>query len=152
MRSIRHGVGVAWVVVPPLVLVHDRIGWIYGTRGKSMAPVLNPQDTWYDRYVSDVVLVLRESSGMCELARGDVVMAVEPQTGCRIVKRLYAEDGQWVPRDGRYVQVSRGHIWLQGDCEEHSVDSRTFGPVPRGLVQGKVIMRLFPWWRPTWIE
>ena len=49
------------LVVPPLVLVHDRIGWIYGTRGKSMAPVLNPQDTWYDRYVSDVVLVLRES-------------------------------------------------------------------------------------------
>lgn len=35
-----------------------------------------------------------------------------------------------------------GHVWIQGDNVYASYDSRHFGPVPYGLVQGKVFLRV----------
>ena len=41
-------------------------------------------------------------------------------------------------RTGRrdYVQVPRGHLWVEGDNEHNSNDSNHFGPVASGLVDG----------------
>lgn len=47
-------------------------------------------------------------------------------------------------QDRRYVKVPKGHVWLQGDNHRHSTDSRKYGPLPMGLIKGKVVWRLYP--------
>lgn len=42
------------------------------------------------------------------------------------------------------VVISRGHVWIEGDNASNSADSRHYGPIPRGLVLSKVVLRLFP--------
>lgn len=42
----------------------------------------------------------------------------------------------------RRFQIPEGHVWLQGDNTKNSHDSRNYGPVPLGLLYGKVKARL----------
>ncbi|PWN54100.1 LexA/Signal peptidase [Violaceomyces palustris] len=49
-----------------------------------------------------------------------------------------------------YVTIPPGHVWLTGDNLSNSTDSRHYGPVPMGMVRGKVIARLFP--NPLWLD
>lgn len=39
-------------------------------------------------------------------------------------------------------QVPKRHVWIQGDNIYASRDSRHFGPVPYGLIEGKVFFRV----------
>lgn len=39
------------------------------------------------------------------------------------------------------VVVPSDHVWLQGDNPSDSRDSRSFGPVPRSHVLGRVVCR-----------
>lgn len=41
-----------------------------------------------------------------------------------------------------FLQIPRGHLWLVGDNPENSTDSRSYGPVPVGLVRGKVCYKV----------
>jgi signal peptidase I len=57
-----------------------------------------------------------------------------------------AGDGGWMGSGRiRMVKVPRGHCWLAGDNQGFSRDSRHYGPVPLGLVTGKVVWRVWPW-------
>lgn len=38
-----------------------------------------------------------------------------------------------------HVDIPKGHIWILGDNTSRSFDSRHFGPLPSGLIHGKVI-------------
>ena len=38
--------------------------------------------------------------------------------------------------------MPKGHVWVQGDNIYASRDSRDFGPVPYGLIYGKVFWRV----------
>ncbi len=62
-------------------------------------------------------------------SEGDVVVLRHPEEGRALVKRI-AE----VRSDGYIVM---------GDNEEYSVDSRHFGPVPRRLIVGRVLFRVY---------
>ena len=42
------------------------------------------------------------------------------------------------------VVIPAGHCWVEGDNYETSVDSRTYGPIPIGLIFGKVTRVIFP--------
>lgn len=42
------------------------------------------------------------------------------------------------------IIVPRGHIWIEGDNTENSSDSRSFGPIPQGLIRSRAICRLWP--------
>lgn len=48
-----------------------------------------------------------------------------------------------------YITVPKGHVWLVGDNLGNSLDSRHYGPIPLGLVKGKVVARIFPSF--TWL-
>ncbi|CAN9351994.1 unnamed protein product [Alternaria alternata] len=56
---------------------------------------------------------------------------------------IAARDG---PEVGKVV-VPYGHVWLEGDNWRKSLDSNDFGPVSKGLIQGKAIRVWRDWWR-----
>jgi signal peptidase I len=47
------------------------------------------------------------------------------------------------------VVVPEGHVYVLGDNRNHSSDSRQIGPVPLENIQGRVILRLFPFTKIT---
>lgn len=82
--------------------------------------------------------------------RGDVVMLRSPTDPHRLlVKRLIATEGDWlsVPSNAgsKIVKIPQGRCWIEGDNSDHSEDSRSaFGPVPLGLIEGRVMAILWP--------
>lgn len=40
------------------------------------------------------------------------------------------------------LQIPKGHLWLLGDNADDSTDSRDYGPVPYGLVRGRVCFKV----------
>jgi signal peptidase I len=47
----------------------------------------------------------------------------------------------------RTITVPEGHVWLEGDAPEFSVDSRHTGPVPIDWIRGRLMLRLWPLFR-----
>ena len=122
--------------------------WVYFVEGRSMAPTLNPQESLLDRCFRDVVLVHRNA----ELRKGDVVLLRDPQSNELIVKRLIAQEREVVAGPQGACFVPEGHCWVEGDNLRLSVDSRAFGPVPGGLLEGLVLSIVWPFWRARWLE
>ncbi|KAK9132555.1 hypothetical protein Scep_012083 [Stephania cephalantha] len=113
--------------------------------GPSMFPTLNP--------TGDVVLAERVSTWLGIVGRGDVVLVRAPDNPRKIVtKRIIGMEGDRVTflvdpaRSERCatIVVPKGHLWIQGDNIYASKDSRHFGAVPYGLLQGKVLCRIWP--------
>lgn len=44
----------------------------------------------------------------------------------------------------KVVHVPLGHVWIEGDNYENSADSRLYGPIPIGLIQSRVLGRIWP--------
>ena len=85
------------------------------------------------------------------LARGDLITLESPLTRGRLVcKRLIGLPGDFVCIDptGQYadasehVRIPKGHVWVCGDNLTASRDSRVYGPVPIGLVKGRIVARV----------
>ncbi|KAE8679067.1 mitochondrial inner membrane protease subunit 1-like isoform X2 [Hibiscus syriacus] len=92
--------------------------------GPSMLPTLS--------ITGDVVLVERLSHRLGKLGSGDLVRVRSPlDPNKTLTKRVVAMEGDKVPK---------GHVWIQGDNLYVSRDSRHFGPLPYGLIEGKVFM------------
>jgi inner membrane protease subunit 2 len=43
-----------------------------------------------------------------------------------------------------FVQVPKGHCWVEGDNAEVSLDSKSFGPIPLALLKGRVTNVIWP--------
>ncbi|CAK7351737.1 unnamed protein product [Dovyalis caffra] len=113
--------------------------------GPSMLPTLNLS--------GDVLLVEHVSHRLEKVGPGDLVLVRSPLDPSKILsKRVVGMEGDqitFLPEPSvtdtcRTILVPRGHIWIQGDNMYASCDSRHFGPVPYGLVQGKVFFRVWP--------
>ncbi len=89
----------------------------YRVEGDSMTPSLMP---------GDQVLI----DGNAEIAAGDIVVARHPfKKNLEMIKRVSEIDA-----DEKYFLIS--------DNPAGSSDSRSFGPVPRGGIIGKVVSHL----------
>jgi inner membrane protease subunit 2 len=44
------------------------------------------------------------------------------------------------------VVVPYGHVWIEGDNWRKSLDSNDFGPISKGLIQGKAVRVWRDWW------
>ncbi len=85
------------------------------------------------------------------LRRGDLVTYISPiDPTRRVCKRVTGLPGDIICVDptGEYapstehVVVPRNHIWVTGDNLAWSRDSRMYGPVPLGLVKGRLYARV----------
>ncbi|ESR55550.1 hypothetical protein CICLE_v10022477mg [Citrus x clementina] len=111
--------------------------------GPSMLPTLN--------LTGDVILAEYVSHRVGRVGPGDIVFVRSPVDPNKIVtKRIVGVEGDRVtyfkPRNGdtcHTVVVPKGHVWIQGDNLYASRDSRQFGPVPYGLIEGKAFFRYF---------
>ncbi|XP_064482421.1 mitochondrial inner membrane protease subunit 1-like [Ornithodoros turicata] len=102
--------------------------------GASMEPTIKTRDIVLTEHVS---IALRNIQ-----SRGDIVVAKSPSNPLQFVcKRIKAVPGD-IQTSGQVVPI--GHVWLQGDNEGNSTDSRTYGPVPMGLLRGRAMCRVWP--------
>jgi signal peptidase I len=132
----------------------------FGVPTASMAPTVRP---------GDHVIVDKLAYRFGDPRRGDLIVFHAPGSGELMLKRVVAlggdrvaiEDGvvkiDWravrepfVDRrlvDSVYfgpVRVSAGAVFVMGDRRSDSLDSRTFGAVPRGRIVGRVDLRIWP--------
>ena len=105
--------------------------------GPSMEPTLNAN--------SDLVLLDRVSPRLGRIATGDIVVADSPtRPGETVCKRVAAVAGERIPGSFFADVVPPGCVWLLGDNRRNSTDSRIYGPVPTGIVKGRVVLRVWP--------
>lgn len=154
-RSARLAWGVAGAI-PVVMVVRDCLAdWVYCS-GVSMQPTLNPYPDeatlrryYFSRSWRDVVLVEKVSARSGRFTRGSVVLLRSAEAPERfLMKRLIGISGDWVVnREGEYVHVPKGHCWVEGDNQEHSIDSNKFGAVPLALIVGVAALVCWPPWR-----
>ncbi|XP_048331981.1 mitochondrial ATP-independent inner membrane protease subunit 1a-like isoform X2 [Ziziphus jujuba] len=112
------------------------------TYGPSMLPTLS--------LTGDLLLAERISTRFGMVRRGDIVLVRSPKVPTKVVtKRLIGMEGDSVtyivdPENSDRCETIVGHVWVEGDNIYVSNDSRKFGPVPYGLLQGKVFWRIWP--------
>ncbi|TGZ82955.1 LexA/Signal peptidase, partial [Ascodesmis nigricans] len=126
-----------------LHLIWDKFVHVSATLGPSMLPTFNTTDDWI------LVSRLHTLGRGCKV--GDVISYTHPVDGpgVFVTKRIIGMEGDFVVKDpmdgtGEMLQVPQGHVWTTGDNLPHSVDSRQYGPVPKALIRGKVLARVFP--------
>ncbi|KAL9532241.1 Mitochondrial inner membrane protease subunit [Sphaerulina musiva] len=87
---------------------------------------------------------------------GDLVSFKSPiRDGEHAIKRVIGLPGDFVlmntpGKSDAMIQIPEGHCWVVGDNLAFSRDSRVFGPLPMGLIIGKVLFkfnfhRYIPW-------
>lgn len=106
------------------------------TYGESMLPTLN--------YSGDYV----HTSKLAKFGRGcdvgDIIIASKPTNPVqRVCKRICGMPGDYLCIDplkdaNSIVRVPEGHVWVTGDNMSQSIDSRSYGPLPMGLIRGRV--------------
>ncbi|QSS65460.1 mitochondrial inner membrane protease subunit 1 [Histoplasma capsulatum] len=130
--------------------------------GPSMYPSINFRGEWL------LVSKLHKHGKGVEV--GDLVMFKNPLfRGRTATKRVLGMPGDFVLKnapsvgddatgdeDAEMIRVPEGHIWVIGDNLPWSRDSRFHGPLPLGLVMGKVIAKgkanSFPRWVRNTLE
>mmetsp|Transcript_32191 Transcript_32191/g.52013 ORF Transcript_32191/g.52013 Transcript_32191/m.52013 type:complete len:165 (+) Transcript_32191:966-1460(+) len=136
-----------------LITVRDNVLIFRQVQGSSMQPTFNPDVSKYP----DVVFIEKVSLWRYRYVRGDVVCFYAPDNPNRLhVKRLIALEGDYIrPRDYRWgglQKIPRGHGWVEGDNLSYSNDSNVYGPIPLGLIEGRVQAVVWPPSRISWIR
>ncbi|GAU18935.1 hypothetical protein TSUD_229250 [Trifolium subterraneum] len=114
------------------VTVSDRYVTVVPVRGGSMSPTFNPKtDSFTDDYVLVEKFCLQNSPSNYKETH---------------IKRIIALPGEWfVTRHDQDVhKVPDGHCWVEGDNAASSTDSKSYGPIPLGLVRGRVTHVVWP--------
>jgi len=115
---------------------HYRVGTVAVADGRSMEPAI-ADGSW--------VIISRNVSNT---KRNDVVLLRSPTDPYEfLIKRVTKLEGEYTKKTfAHYVKpwIPRGHVWIEGDNKPMSLDSRDYGPVSKGLIQGKVICKFWP--------
>ena len=96
------------------------------------------------------VLEVRKGGSYYDAERGSRKMAIASGGGGAAAAAAATAVG--LPE---MVVVPPGHVWVEGEHPEGSrwsVDSNTYGPVPLGLLVGRVEAVVWPWARRGWIR
>jgi inner membrane protease subunit 2 len=67
----------------------------------------------------------------------------------QVVKRVVALEGDRVCTRAPYpfpiADVPPGHVWVEGDGGNQSLDSHHYGPISKNLITGKIVYVVLPW-------
>jgi len=111
--------------------------------GSSMQPTINPNGG------REIILVERYVRYE-QFKRGDIVVLKSPvDPGKLVIKRIIGLPNDCVEHSlgagfVKVVQLPKGKIWVEGDNLLNSHDSKHWGPVPLGLVEGRVRLLIWP--------
>ncbi|XP_047083581.1 mitochondrial inner membrane protease subunit 2-like [Lolium rigidum] len=130
--------------------ISDRYLTIVTTKGDSMHPTLTAADSFF-RGCSNQVMSCSRSEAASTSTNSPGVMSLS-SSECPsdhkkdFVKRLIALPGEWIriPVSQKIIKVPAGHCWVEGDNADRSWDSRSFGPIPLGLIKGRVTHIIWP--------
>ncbi|GAA0154386.1 protease [Lithospermum erythrorhizon] len=124
--------------------ISDRYVSIVPVRGHSMTPTFNPQ--FGSSFADDRVLIEKLCLERYKFSHGDVVVFSSPSDHReKHVKRITGLPGDWVNTDlYDAVVIPEGHCWVTGDNPASSLDSRSYGPIPLGLIRGRVTHIVWP--------
>ncbi|XP_071452624.1 mitochondrial inner membrane protease subunit 1 [Hetaerina americana] len=105
--------------------------------GPSMEPTIESQN---------IILTEHITPRLRRIKKGDIVIAKSPNNPRQLIcKRVVGLPGDRV-RWGMIKSdvVPRGYVWLEGDNNSNSTDSRDYGPVPQGLIRGRALCKVWP--------
>nr|GMD01500.1 mitochondrial inner membrane protease subunit 2 [Ipomoea batatas] len=130
------------------VTISDRYASVVSLKGGSMSPTFNPHgDGFLTRNISDRVLSEKLCLEKYKFSQGDVVVFRSPSNHQeKHMKRITALPGDWISTPHSYdaVIIPEGHCWVEGDNAAWSFDSRSYGPIPLGLICGRVTHIIWP--------
>ncbi|KAI5663525.1 hypothetical protein M9H77_22848 [Catharanthus roseus] len=128
--------------------VSDRYFSIVSVQGTSMSPTFNSHvDNSKRPLTDDRVLVEKFCLEKYKFFHGDVVVFCSPTNHReKHVKRITGLPGDWISAPHNYdvIVVPEGHCWVEGDNSALSFDSRSIGPIPLGLIRGRVTHIVWP--------
>ncbi|KAI9154169.1 hypothetical protein LWI28_021915 [Acer negundo] len=128
--------------------ISDRYASVIPVRGSSMSPTFNPRtnSSSSSLFSDDWVLVEKFCLTKYKFSHGDVVVFSSPYNHKeKLIKRITGLPSEWIAtRNFDVVKIPNGHCWVEGDDPSLSMDSRSFGPVPLGLVLGRVTHVVWP--------
>ena len=158
-RDVKKGV-VTVVAIQSVVHVMQEYGYFFTwCVGPSMMPTI-PGDGATLVFLDSFSYKIQDK----EYEVGDVVICASPSDANKnVCKRIAAKSGDYVTVHSRNKHhrvrampgqtlpstvIPPGHVWLAGDNSQNSTDSRTYGPVPIGLIKGKVTTKAILDWSP----
>ncbi|XP_017402598.1 mitochondrial inner membrane protease subunit 1 isoform X2 [Cebus imitator] len=117
--------------------------------------ILSLQKTLVDIFMVSKDSADRNSLGQAiwfgMLRRGDIVIAKSPSDPkSNICKRVIGLEGDKILTTSpsnffkSHSYVPMGHVWLEGDNLQNSTDSRYYGPIPYGLIRGRIFFKIWP--------
>ncbi|XP_075155717.1 mitochondrial inner membrane protease subunit 1 [Haematobia irritans] len=136
----------------------EYVGDFVVCNGPSMEPTL---------YSNNILLTERITTRFYKPNRGDIIIAISPTNPEQyICKRVIGLPGDKVVTEklpqseeieslnktsaDKYTPVfndeyiPRGYVWVEGDNQTNSSDSRYYGPIPLGLIRSRAICRIWP--------
>lgn len=95
---------------------------------------------------SDIILTEHISTRYGWIQRGDIIITRSPHNPKQFIcKRVVGLGGDSLLQyDGSILLIPKGYLWIEGDNERNSTDSRSYGPIPMGLVRGRALFRIWP--------
>ncbi|XP_051127754.1 uncharacterized protein LOC127249113 isoform X2 [Andrographis paniculata] len=126
--------------------ISDRYGCVTAVRGSSMFPTLNPHSKNSSQFeLDDRVLVEKFCLTKYKFSRGDIVVFCSPTNYKeKYIKRIAALPGDWIDLPSfETVRIPEGHCWVVGE-DACSLDSTSLGPIPMGLICGRVTHIVWP--------
>lgn len=128
-------------------VVGQHVGELVICSGPSMHPTVHD---------GDLVIAERLSVKMRNLRRGDIIGTLAPYDSSQLLcKRMTAKEFDTLEKYQSLkwnARIPKGHVFLEGDNRRVSTDSRTFGPIPEGLVQIRLVLRVWPPSRAGWLS
>ncbi|KAM7347803.1 mitochondrial inner membrane protease subunit 1 isoform 2-T2 [Cochliomyia hominivorax] len=139
-----------------------------GINGKCSGPSMEPT-----LFSNNILLTERITTRFHKPNRGDIIIAISPTNPEQyICKRVVGLPGDKVileqpPQEVQNTNdvnnkiatslassttspskiedyVPRGFVWIEGDNQKNSSDSRYYGPIPLGLVKSRAVCRIWP--------